>query len=267
MKKFNYTLITILILGFLNTISGGIVVVNGLSHNHDLQKGDMDQGVLIVRNNGSLPENIVIYQKDFLFNHKGESFYEDMGTTSRSNANWLIINPISFIIQPQEEVEVVYEIRIPNSDTLRGTYWSTIMVEPAVELDTSTENLSVSIRTVLRYAVQIVANVSSENDIIRSNLDFLEVQLNTEGENPKMLIDVANTGEIMLRTEMAIEIFYQDGTSMGVFKSRRSRTYPGTSKRYIIELPHLDKGEYQSTLVADSENDEILGVEVPFIIN
>lgn len=267
MKKFNYTLIAILLLGFLNTISGGIVVVNGLSHNHDLQKGEMQQGVLIVRNNGSLPENIIIYQKDFLFNHNGETFYEDMGSTPRSNANWMVVNPISFIIQPQEEVEVVYELRVPNSDTLRGTYWSTLMVEPAVELDTSKEALSVSIRTVLRYAVQIVANVSSENEIIKANLDFLNVDLNTEGDNPKMLVDVANTGEIMLRTEMAIQIYYPDGTLLGVFKSRRSRTYPGTSKRYIIELPMLEKGEYTSTLVADSENDEILGVEVPFIIN
>ncbi len=267
MKKFNYTILILLLVSSFNFAFAGIVVVNGLSHNHDLQKGEMDKGVLIVRNNGSIPENIVIYQKDFLFNHKGESFYEEMGSTPRSNANWMIINPISFIIQPQEEVEVVYEIRIPDSDTLRGTYWSTIMVEPAVEVDTSTEELSVSIRTVLRYAVQIVANISSDNEVLNSNLNFLEVQLNTDGNNPRMLVDVENTGEIMLRTQMGIHIFYPDGTSMGIFKSRRSRTYPGTSKRYVIELPKLEKGEYTSTLVADSDNDEILGVEVPFIIN
>lgn len=267
MKKFNHTILTLLLFGIFNSLSAGIVVVNGLSHSHEMQKGEMDKGVLVVRNNGSLPENIVIYQKDFSFNHKGESFYDEIGTNARSNANWMIINPISFVIQPQEEVEVVYEIRTPDSDTLRGTYWSTIMVEPAVELDTSTEDLSVSIRTVLRYAVQIVVNINPENEVLKSELQFLNVNLNTEGTNPKLLIDVENNGEVMLRTEMAIHIYYADGSLFGVFKSRRSRTYPGTSKRYIIELPELEKGEYKSTLLADSENDEVLGVEVPFVIN
>lgn len=267
MKNFKHLILVLLLFGITNTLSAGIVVVNGLSHTHDLQGGEMDQGVLLVRNNGSLAENIVIYQKDFSFNYKGESFYDDPGTRFRSNANWLILNPISFTIQPQEEIEVVYEIRVPKSDTLKGTYWSMIMIEPAVELDTSTEELSVSIRTVLRYAVQIISTISPENEVLRSNLNFLNVELNTEGPSPRILVDVENTGELLLKTEMVIQIFKFDGTLLGTFKSRRARTYPGTSKRYVIEIPELEKGEYNSTLVADSQNDEMLGVEVPFVIN
>lgn len=248
----------------------GIVVVNGLSHVHNLEKGDVDQGVIIVKNNGSTPEPVTVYQRDFSFNYKGETFYESEGTNNRSNTGWLVINPVSFVIEPAQEVKIIYETRVPNLDTIQGTYWSVIMIEPGVELDTNKQQLSVSINSVLRYAVQIITNVNAPanetgatgGDEPTVNLEFLNIEIVKELGKNYLVIDAENNGDIFLRTEMAVEIFDSNGGSIGVYKSQKGRTYPGTSKRYVILLPDLENGSYQSILVADSENDEVLGVEL-----
>lgn len=242
--------------------NAGIVVVNGLTHEHNIERGDMEQGVLIIKNNGSTPEAISVYQKDFTFNFKGETFYKDSDSAAKSNLGWMIINPLSFVLEPAEEIEVVYEIRVPDDKSIKGTYWSVIMVEPAVEVDTNNRQLTVNINSVLRYAVQIISNISMESEGIKADLSFLNIEIVKEKDHNYLVIDAENKGDILLKTEMGVEVFDKNGVSIGIFRSRRSRTYPGTSKRYIVELPDLENGSYQSILVADSENDEVLGVQL-----
>jgi hypothetical protein len=252
-----------LLLGLSPVLSfAGIVVVNGLSHEHSMSTGEIEQGVLIIKNNGSTPEAISVYQKDFSFNHNGETFYEEIGTNARSNGNWMVINPLSFVIEPEDEIEVVYEIRVPKDDSLKGTYWSVIMVEPSSELDTSNQKFTVNINSVLRYAVQIITNVNRTSDSLKVDLDFINIEIVKESGKNFLIVDAQNNGDVFLKTEMGVEVFDLNGVSLGVFRSRRGRTYPGTSKRYVVELPDLENGDYQSILVADSENDEVLGVQL-----
>lgn len=244
------------------SLDGGILVINGLSHEHNLQKGETATGLIVVKNTGLTQEAISTYQRDYYYNYKGEASYIPKGDFSRSNIDWLIINPVNFVIEPGEEVEITYEIRTPNLDTLKGTYWSVLMIEPSEDIDTSRTRLQLRIRSITRYAIQIMTHVNSDSILPVSKLEFLNIEIQKDDTISYLIVDLENTGEILMRTVMAVEIFSNSGESIGTFQSRKLSTYPTTSKRYVIELPALKTGNYQSLLVADSGKDEILGVPV-----
>lgn len=243
----------------------GIVVLNGLSHEHFLDPAENEQGVIRIKNDGAKAEMITVYQKDFKFNYKGQTFYNDPSTQERSNAKWLVINPVSLLLGPSEEAEIVYNITVPDNDSLFGSYWSSIMIEPVNDFDTTKPKAGLSVRSVFRYAIQVIAHVTDTNSV--SKLEFLDVQLIKEKNSNYLMIDAENTGSRMLRTKMAVEVFNKNGESMGVFTSIKSRTYPGTSKRYIIPLNDVPSGSYEAVLIADSENDEVFGIQMTLDIS
>lgn len=246
-------------------LQAGIVVLNGLSHEHFLGPTESEQGVIRIKNDGANAEMITVYQKDFKFNYKGQTFYNDPSSQERSNAKWLVINPLSLLLGPSEEAEIVYNVAVPNNDSLFGSYWSSIMIEPVNDFDTTKPKAGLSVRSVFRYAIQIITHVKDTNSV--SKLEFLDVQLIKENESNYLMVDAENTGSRMLRTKMAIEIFNANGESQGVFTSIKSRTYPGTSKRYIIPLKDVPAGSYEAVLIADSENDEVFGIQMTLDIS
>lgn len=266
MNRLNINTVKVLSLLLLALLSlkthAAIIVINGLSHEHSLQKGENAKGVIIVQNNGTKAEPVVVYQRDYSFNYEGQSFYHERGVIERSNMDWMVINPLNLVIEPNEEVEIAYEIRVPDEDSLRGSFWSMIMVEPGEDFDTSKTANSIKIRSVTRYAIQIISNIISENNNAISELKFLNIELTKSDSASYLNVFTENSGETFLRTRLEIEIFSPEGESLGVFKSKRLSTYPGTSRRYVIQIPQLETGNYQSLLIADSGQDEVLGASI-----
>ena len=79
-------------------------------------------------------------------------------------------------------------------------------------------------------------------------------------------VALKNTGERMLRPELAVELFDAEGNSLGVVKAERRKTYPGTSVLIALELKGIKPGNYNGVLVADCENDHVFGTNVSFEI-
>lgn len=245
----------------LFTLQANIVVLNGLAHEHFLDAGSTVQGTIKVKNNSEEDRAIIVYQRDLSFNYKGETFYEEGGTLNRSNASWLVINPLSLVLGPYQEAEILYEVYVPQNDSLRGSYWSAIMIEPAPDLDTSVIETGLKVQTIVRYAVQIACNIRDESSA--ASLKFLDVDFTKLEGKHYLKIDAENDGEKLLKTVMAVELFNAEGVSIGVFKSPKSSTYPGQSRRYIIEIPDsVEAGNYQALLIAESQDDEVFGVQL-----
>lgn len=241
--------------------SGGanIIVLNGLSHQYNLQSKSVEKGYIRLKNMGAKEQLISVYQTDFLFNHLGETFYEQPGKLERSNAQWLTISPLSLTLLPGEIKEIHYNIHIPDSALLYGTYWSAIIIEPTELTNTDQTAKGLKVKSIFRYAVQIITDV---NDPGESGLEFLNINLSHEDSASVLVIDALNTGDNMMASTMAVEIFDEKGTSKGVFNSLQARTYPGTSKRYFIKLPQLNAGTYNAMLIADSEKNEVFGIQL-----
>ncbi|HDZ68825.1 MAG TPA: hypothetical protein ENH43_00180 [Phycisphaerales bacterium] len=252
-----------MVLCFLIPSAGkaGVSVIGGLTHQRKAVPGEIYKGAILLKNAGTEPEEIKIYQTDYQFRFDGTNDYGPPGEAERSNADWLSFNPHRFIIPPDNTVTVNYTVKVPNAPNLVGTYWSMLMVEgipKSSPLSTQPEKnkAKVGITQIIRYGIQMVAHISNTGE---RKLKFLETKLLKEDKKRILQIDMENTGQWWLRPSVWVELYGQDGRYIGRFDGGRKRIYPGTSVRNKVDLSNVPEGKYKALVVADSGGDYIFG--------
>lgn len=255
--------IFIIVLACKSFVSGSIVVLNGLTHEHTVDQGETFKGIIEVQNTANIERHVKAYQRDYLFDYTGESKHDVPGTVSRSNSGWITFNPELFVLGPGEKTTIEYEIKVPMGDSLTGTFWSVIMVEGIIPPDTTKSGKGVTINTAIRYAVQIVTNIGNSGT---SDLQFLGLNLFKNDKVNILDVILQNTGERQLKPEISFEIFDEKGISAGIFKSERRKTFPGTSIKTSLPLEGIKPGKYAGVLVADCDENHVFGTNFSFEI-
>jgi len=102
----------------------GVSVTSGLTYEKEAQVGETYQGVIQLMNTGKEPQEVKIYQTDYLFYSDGSNIYGES-----SNADWITFSPHRLTIAPKGTSQVNYTLEVPDDKTLTGTYWSMIMIE------------------------------------------------------------------------------------------------------------------------------------------
>ncbi len=239
--------------------NANILVLNGLTHENMSQPGGTYKERIEIQNSGTEKKDVRVYIRDYWFSYTGESRHDDPGTMQRSNASWINYDPELLTLEPNEKGYVDFEVNIPQSDSLTGTYWSVIMVEGITPPDTTAGSRGVKINTAIRYAVQVITNIGETGNY---DLQFLGMELTQEAEKKVLKVAVENTGDYILKPEMSLEIFDADGNSKGIFKADRRKTLPGTSVMTSIVLEGIKPGNYTAILVADCDEDHIYGTNI-----
>jgi hypothetical protein len=251
----------ILLIAFLSPVilEGGITVNGELTHEKTAEPGTVYTGVIVFENDGDQIEEVKIIQTDYLFYCDGSNRFGDPGSVPRSNAAWIEYSPKRVILPPHEETVVNYTVRIPQGDTLSGTYWSLIIVEPIPRTspESSRKEPTVGLTTVLRYAIQMVTHVGNDAS---KELKFLGAKLYKD-ENRTLQIDIENTGERLLRPSVWVELFDENGVSHGKFEGKQRRIFPTTSIRQKIDVSSVEEGTYKALVVADCGDEDIFGIQ------
>ncbi len=238
----------------------GISVENGLTQVFKVNPGQTYTGEIEISNFGDKDQYARIYQRDYLFNYKGEAFYKKPGSIDRSNAKWIDINGNYVKVPAHKKLTVQYEIKVPDDSLLTGSYWSVILVEGVNEIDTNSFSKGVNIQTVMRYAIQVITNIGNTG---MRKLEFMAADLVKEDSVRYLQVDLKNSGERYLRPVLKLELFDKSGKSAGVFTAQPRKTYPGTSVRIKVYLDAaLPEGIYQALLVADTGEDDVFGVNL-----
>lgn len=264
MKRYKISCFLILLFSLQTLItfnaSGSIVILNGLTHENTAQPGESYRAEIEIQNVAEAEKSVRIYLRDYWYNYKGESRHDDPGSMGRSNSNWISIPSDLVNLAPQEKRTISIEIKVPNQDSLLGTYWSVLMVEGVVPPDTSRSE-GVSITTALRYAIQMITNIGNTGT---SSLNFAGLQLAKEEEISIVQVVLENTGQRLLKPAMSIELFDGNGNSAGTLYADPRKTLPGTSILVSIRLEGVKPGVYSGVLVADCGGDSIFGTNVSF---
>ncbi len=239
--------------------NASIVILNGLTHENVVQKGESYRGTIQLQNTADSEKDVQVYLRDYWFSYTGESKHEPPGTMQRSNANWITFNPELMTLKPDEIASIDFEVKVPDNDSLKGTYWSVIMVEGIIPPDTANYQSGVTIRTAIRYAVQIVTTLGETGT---SDLQFLGLELAKQDTADVINVVVGNTGERMLKPEMSIELFDEAGNSAGIFKAGRKKTFPDTTVKITLILEGIKPGNYTGVLVADCDEEHIYGTNL-----
>jgi hypothetical protein len=243
--------------------SGSILIVGEMTRELTVAPGDRSEGKLILRNTGDAPQDVRIYQTDYLFTADGHNEYGEPGKLSRSNAKWFTFTPHQLTVPAQSTGTVYYTAQVPTEGLLKGTYWSMVMVEPvsAEGLEPSgdgPERRKVGIRTVTRYGIQLVTNVGRDG---KADIRFMRRTLVASDQRVLLQSDVENTGEVWLSPTVWVELYDADGATVGRFSSAKQRLYPGCSARFTVDLTDVPKGSYDALIVVDNGDDNVFGTQ------
>jgi hypothetical protein len=234
-----------------------IAVVGSTVEERAATAGESYVGTVVVRNLTQQDQPVRIYQTDYLFFADGTSHFNDPGTTARSNAPWITPTVRSLLVPPQSEMTVTYTVKVPASDSLKGTYWSAIMVEgaPNEANRSSGGRPQVGVGSVMRYAVQVATHIqaSGSRKVTFANSKFVANADSTHSFE----LDVVNGGERGYRPALWIEVYDADGALKANARQERGLLYPGTSLRQVFALGKLAPGTYRAIVFADSGEDAV----------
>ncbi|MFC2097152.1 hypothetical protein ACFLSI_02340 [Bacteroidota bacterium] len=250
-------IISILFIFNIGTFAS-VEVIGSLKRTHKGAQGDVFKGEIQIQNSDDTKQEVRIYQTDLLYNFEGLTFYDENETHSRSNKNWISFSPKTVILNAHESRFIQYEITIPNADSIVGTFWSVLMVEGVDPIDPTQEG-ELNIRTLTRYAIQIV---SETTDLGTGLLKFLKPTIITEEDKLFLAIDLVNEGQHYISPEVSMEIFDENGESVKTIKAPKKGIFPTTSARFRLDLEGLKAEQtYKCLIIAAGEEEDVFGLE------
>ena len=253
---------------FTTSVVGQIAVLSDLTHEFVVVPGGIYQGEIEVKNTSDEAVLVQVLQRDYLFYADGSTVRPDPGTIERSNAPWTTLYKPQLVLIAAGETETVgFQVVVPNDETLVGTYWSSLLVSPAIaeNPDVSDEEAedSVGMRIVVQYGIQIVTHIGDTGEQA-INVFAAELTHHHEYGTPLLLVDVENTGERWVRLETWVEIFDASGEMVARVEGSRFRIYPGTSAQFRFDLSDLPPGAYKALVVFDNSRVDanIWGIQI-----
>jgi hypothetical protein len=249
------------------SLYASVVVKGSLTHERQAVIGSSYEDRIEIQNNGDKPEEVKIYQTDYLFYADGRYIYGDPGKIRRSNALWITFSPKLLTVPPKETLAVSYTVKVPADKGLIGTYWSIIMIEGIPEespesSSASSKNVQLGIRELFRYALQVITNIGNTGT---RSIKFLSTKLVKKDAQQYLEIDVENTGERGLRSQIRVELYDPDGNYSGKFGGKLFRIYPETSVRFRVDFDKVPANTYKALLVIDCGGADIFGANLNLI--
>ena len=226
--------------------------------------GERYTGIIIISNPGTESKVARIYQTDYRFAADGKSYFEEPGSTPRSNASWVTPQSTRIVIPAGTDVRVPWTVAVPAIDSLRGTYWSTVMVEAepgdglsAVERSRGAPAMAVS--AVIRYAVQVATHIQSTGT---RGVKFESPRASTSAQGTAALdLDVVDAGERGYRPILWAEIYDDAGALRAQARQSRGLLFPGTSLHQHFDLGALPPGRYKALVFADTGEDTVFAAQ------
>ena len=260
-RRCRLTLLTAVALIAPSAARAQIAVLTSTVEEKTAVPGEKYSGTIVVSNPGAQPQVARIYQTDYRFAADGTAHYDDPGTSPRSNAPWITPQATRIVVPPHSQVNVPYSIAVPLSDTLKGTYWSMIMVEgaPVEPSAGSAEKPAVSVGAVMRYAIQLATHI--RNSGTRTVKFDKPVASKTAAGVALLDVDMTNSGERGYRPNLWVEVYDSQGALKAKGKQQRGLLYPGTSLHQHFELGVLPAGAYKAVIFADTGEDAVFATQ------
>lgn len=243
--------------------AGGVQVLSGLTREATLEPGGKTEGRIVVRNTDDKTWQVNAYLRDYLFYYDGRNDFGEPGTTPRSNCGWTTVGPKRLVLPPGQTASIYYTIQAPQDDKLFGTYWGVLMIEPVLQgtpapLETEDGKVKIGLRTITRYAVQLVTNIGGDG---KREIAFADKRLSVENGKRVLQLDIENTGDRWLKPAVRAELYDSEGVYVGRFEAKRCRIYPSCSVRRRIDLTDVPAGNYNALVIVDNMDQFVWGAQ------
>jgi hypothetical protein len=238
-----------------------VVVRSSLAMDAEAAPGETYQGTIELYNQDDTLRSAEVSLRDYLFTDEGSTQYADPGSHERSNAPWIEFGSSVVTVPPNEETEVQYEVRVPETvdgNAPTGTYWSMLMVRPLGQGTGPSPNQGVAVRQIRRYGIQVATHMQGSSG---PALEVRSAEVADEEAQPTLNVSLENTGTRLASVSVLLELYDEAGSLVREEETSARRLYPGTSAQYQVPLGEVEAGQYEALLVLRPDPGQARGVQ------
>jgi hypothetical protein len=232
------------------------IQVSGLTYLNTLKPGETAQVRVSLISDRDKPELVDLKLCDYWSNSDGQHFFEDIGKQPRSNASWIKLATHREIINPGETSEAYLTIHVPKDESLKGSYWSVLLIEPSDPVQTLAKlEQGFQLNVKVRYAFHVVTNVGTAIPSLKISKKGIE---QIDGKKI-FFVDASNTSNLFLNPKMTVKLLNSQGKLEKTLESQTERLYPGSSARFLANGEGLPLGKYTAFLLFDNGDGRLFG--------
>ncbi|TDE05910.1 hypothetical protein [Flavobacterium sandaracinum] len=258
----NITLTTAMLL-FINITYSSVIVVNGLTHIYTGASGSQIQGEIILLNNSDEEQTLNFSLNDAIFSCTENRVFSNSVTHENSSLKWFDGSLMNKILLPKERYTYKFMINIPKDMTLRGTYWTMLMIDIDKPIKKEKLAKNIGLNTKVRYAIGLLTHVNAFADV---NLDFNRIDVDKAEPNRNLKIKIENQNSFLEGVKLSLEVYDSTGEKVLESTTLRNMVFPGFCKDYVIDISTLPKGSYECLLVADTRG-KFVGTNISLTID
>ncbi len=217
----------------------------------DGNPGEIQTKTLTLRNYGSLEQRFSLNLSDFLINEDGSKQSIEPGSSERTLADWITINPSFVDLLPNEEASVELIMRIPRTGF--STRWGMIQVEVAREQFPSEADKQLATGVVIVPRIVVLVKQSPRsNQNFSGQVSGLKEVVSKENVYKSFEAFLENTGDKILDAKAFLALANMETAEELVFNPQSVSVYPG--QKIKVELSLSEKpapGQYALAFLMD----------------
>lgn len=217
----------------------------------DANPGENQTQELTVRNHSNERQKFVLNLVDYTLNEEGTKIGQEAGSSNRSLADWMTVNPSFVELNPNESVSVNLIMTVPRTGF--NTRWGKIQVEVAKEQMASEadKQLTTGVIIVPRIGV-LVKQSPRSNQNFRGTVTGLREVTGNHPEYQSFEAVLTNTGDKILDAKVFLALANLETAEEKQFNSMPVSVYPDHQRRVVLTLPeHPEPGQYALALLMD----------------
>lgn len=241
-----------------------VIVVNGLTHKFSGVSGQTFKGKVILINPTSIDQRVIFSLNEALYNCETGRTFVEKAAHINSSTTWFNGSVLEKVLAPKEKFIYKFSITIPNDALLKGSYWTTLMVD--VDKPVRKEvSKGIGLSTKMRYAIRLLTDVNLMDDVA---LDFKQIELKPESQKNKrkLTVKIFNESLFIENVKLSLEVYDFNGNKILMSKTQRLSVFPNVCRDFNIDVSNLKKGDYKCIVLADSR-EEFTGVNVDLKID
>ena len=251
MKQLGLLSCLLLCIMSFNTLNAQDFEVAPVVLNFKADPGGIETQKITVSNHDNKKQTFELKISDYEVDAEGGKKRAAAGTTKRSCANWLSINPPLFELEPNDSKEIEVNMTVPSDGN--STRWCIIYV--AIAKEQTSNKADKAMGAGVQIAPRIVIQVSQSpagNSNYQATIKNLQ-EITKPGDTERSFkVDVVNTGDKVIQAKVFLTLADIATAKEQKFSAEKVSLYPDGTRSVTLKLPaNIGRGKYALAAILD----------------
>ncbi len=253
------TRISLLVLLFTSFIYAQDFEVSPVVINFNADPGEIQKRQINLINHSSQPQKYTLKASDYVIDNEGNKKSVPLGTSKRSCADWLTINPAFVELNPNQSATLEVLMTVPKDGF--SAKWCMIHVaaskeQSAFEVDKS---LAAGVLIAPRIVIQVKQSPRSNNSY-KATINNLKDVTKPKDKERTFEVTVNNIGDNIIEAKVSLALANMQTAKEEKFNPVKVTVYPDGSRTVKLHLPsNIEKGKYALAAILDYGHRQPLG--------